>query len=204
MNKTWTGAAALALTLATTPAWADLDATVYAGWWRDGVLYGTSGDISFDASAAIGSFVDPNVDHWNGSIYHRWAPYGRDEFYSVRWTGYLKTPTAGDYQFRVTSDDGAQLLLGGSKVVDAPELQWYATTTSQTLTLAATTTALELRFYENAVYDGIRLEWLTPGAADWAVIPASALVTTVPEPASWALLLGGAALIGTRLRRRAD
>lgn len=201
MKQSATWAAALALATLPLSSRAGLDATVYAGWWRNGVLYGGTGDISFDASAALGSFVDAQIDHWDDSIYYRWNPLGRDELYSVRWTGYLLTPAAGLYEFRLTSDDGNQLLLGGSKVIDSPALQWYGVSTGQA-TLAAGAVALELRFYENYSFDGIRLEWRPPDATDWEVIPASALVTSVPEPRTWALMLGGLALLGRGLHRR--
>ena len=190
--------AALALTIAPM-AWADLDATVYADWQRDGVLHGDSGDITFEGLTQLGQFVDPNISHWDGTLEFKWMPLGRDELYSVLWTGFLNVPDTGMYQFRTTSDDGVQVLLGGSKVIDFPDLQHYGTHTGST-SLSAGLIPIEVRFYENAGYDGIRLEWMKPGDNDWTIVPGDVL--SVPEPETYAMLLAGLGVMGIAAKRR--
>lgn len=51
----------------------------------------------------------------------------------------------------------------------------------------------------------VDLRWSRGGATDWTLVPTDALVTSplaVPEPATWAMLAGGLALIGAAVRRR--
>ena len=179
-------------------AHANLSATVYADWQRDGVLSGKTGDITFQGLTQLGQFVDPNIAHWDGTKRYRWMPFGRDEKYSVLWTGFLIAPTAGTYQFRTTSDDGVQVLLRGENVIYSPVLQYFKVNTGST-NLVAGSSSIEVRFYENAVFDGIRLEWMKPGDTTWTIIPPEVLA--VPEPSSAALIVGGLALVINVVRR---
>ena len=190
--------AVLALTIAPM-AWADLDATVYAYWQRDGVLYGDSGDITFEGLTQLGQFVDPNISHWDGTGTFRWNLFGRDELYSVLWTGFLNVPDTGTYRFRTTSDDGVQVLLGGSKVIDAPGLQNYEVHIGST-SLSAGLIPIEVRFYEHYIHAGIRLEWMKPGDNDWTIVPGDVL--SVPEPETYAMLLAGLGVMGIAAKRR--
>jgi beta-glucosidase len=41
-----------------------------------------------------------------------------DRSTSARWTGYLKAPDTGDYRFRVLSENGYRVWVGGKLVVD--------------------------------------------------------------------------------------
>lgn len=194
-------AAAAAVCCAAGAAQAALNATVYDGWQRGGVLYGDSGDITFDGLTVLTSFVDPNIDHWDGTGGYRWMPAGQDELYSVRWTGWLNAASAGAYNFRTTSDDGVQVVIGSTTVVDAPVLQYFGTNTGST-TLAAGWVPIEVRFYENAVFDGIVLEWQRPGDAGFAVVPESAFaLAPVPELPPAAMFLLGLPLLAAVRRR---
>lgn len=189
-----------ALLAAATPALADLNATVYADWQRGGTARGDTGDITFEGLTELGSFVDPNLDHWDGTLGYRWIPLGRDDYYSVRWTGYLDVSAAGEYGFRSTSDDGVQVFLGGELIIDSPSVQHFGTSVGTAL-LAAGPTPIEVRLYENEGNDGIRLEWMQPGETEWSVIPAASL-TPVPEPSTAALALAGLVVTLSAVRRR--
>jgi beta-glucosidase len=46
-----------------------------------------------------------------------WQSAGRDT--SIRWTGFLKAPHAGDYNLRYMSNNGYRLWVGGKQIVDA-------------------------------------------------------------------------------------
>lgn len=196
MKKTLICAAALCAL--NSGAWAGLNATVYDGWNLD-----ASGNISTAGLSVIGSFEDPSIDHWNGDIYYSWSPLGRGDLYTVTWSGYLITPDAGAYQFRTTSDDGIQVFVDSIRTIHSPGLQWFGVSTGSA-NLTAGAHAFDVRFYENGGNDGVRLEWLRPGANSWEVVPTSALSVTqpVPEPESWALALAGLLTTSTLARRR--
>lgn len=54
----------------------------------------------------------PAID-WAGA-----EPFGIPDRFVTEVTGCLNTTTAGRYDFRLTSDDGARLILGGTQVID--------------------------------------------------------------------------------------
>lgn len=194
MKASWMAAVALSASMVG-GARADLTAHVYNGWQVD-----LSGKISAVGLDHVGTFIDPQIDHWNGDIGYRWNPLGVDELYTVLWDGYLLAPTSGLYEFRTVSDDGVQVFLGGQTVIDSPILQWYGESLGSA-TLTAGAHALDVRFFENFTYDGIVLQWKKPGDADWSVIPSSALLTSVPEPESVAMVLAGLAAMGGLVAR---
>lgn len=195
MKANWLAALVLGAAL-TGNARADLTADVYSGWQID-----LSGKISTVGLTHIGTFIDPQIDHWDNTAGYRWNPFGIDELYTVTWTGYLLAPTDGVYEFRSISDDGIQVFIDGQTVINNPDLQWYGEGLGQA-TLTAGAHALDVRFYENFVYDGVVLQWKPPGAAEWAIVPASVLVTQVPEPGAVALALVGLAVAAQVSRRR--
>jgi MYXO-CTERM domain-containing protein len=179
------------------PATAALNTTVYSGWGLD-----ASGNISPDGLTAVGSFEDANLDHWDGTDNSDWAPLGQTGAYTAVWSGYLLTETAGDYKFRMTSDDGSQLFLDGSVLINMPIPQVFTAKEAQTF-LDAGAHSLKVSLFDSGGHDGIRLEWQTPGSSDWAIVPSQAFATVVPEPGSaglWALGLVG--LLGVTARRR--
>lgn len=195
MKASWMTALALSASMMGS-AWADLSAHVYNGWGFD-----SSGNISTAGLTPLGSFIDPQIDHWDGSFTYKWNSLGEDESYTVTWAGYLLAPTAGEYQFRTVSDDGVQVFIDGARVIHNTAEQWFgAAQGSATLTAGAH--ALDVRFYEAYTYDGIIFQWMKPGDTDWSIVPASALVTAVPEPESLVLALAGLAVAGAMTRSR--
>jgi hypothetical protein len=59
--------------------------------------------------------VDPRIDF-------RWGqgppePGFKQDFFSIRWTGWLRVPASGRYSFTVNSEDGARLLIDGQEVL---------------------------------------------------------------------------------------
>ena len=60
--------------------------------------------------------IDPQVDfNWN---WQSPGPGVPREYFSVRWTGKLYTPTSGKYRFSATVDDGVRVWVNGKKVID--------------------------------------------------------------------------------------
>ncbi len=83
--------------------------------------------------------------------------------FSVRWTGSIRSTTAGTYTFGVAHDDGARLWVNGRLLIDA----WQSSTgqlDTATIDLAAATDYyLVLEYYEAAGAALCELYWETPG-----------------------------------------
>ena len=87
----------------------------------------------------------------------------------MRWTGDVKSTTAGTYTFFVNSNDGNRLWVNGVQLTN----RWSdgASEQSGTITLAANTTySLTLETYEGANSASAVLSWTPPGGSK-AVIP---------------------------------
>ncbi|MFM7844187.1 MAG: PA14 domain-containing protein [Planctomycetota bacterium] len=105
---------------------------------------------------------------------------GKDTF-SVRWTGQLRVPQTGSYQFRTYSDEGIRLTLGGVTRIDnfKSHLGMYNSSAVLSLT-AGQLLDVQLDYFENTGRAAVKLEWKRPGKAGFGEIPASQLQTVVP------------------------
>ncbi len=102
---------------------------------------------------------------------------GRTDQFSIKWTGSIVVPVAGQYGFRMTSDDGVRLYVDGVLVMDA-WTEHAAANTDATVTLPAGLHTIDLRYFENGGVASAKFSWLTPGAASYVVVPAGALRTS--------------------------
>lgn len=116
--------------------------------------------------------VDPNVNFYWG----RTSPdsrIGADTF-SVRWTGKVKTSTAGSYRFTTKSDDGVRLWVNNTQIIN----DWKdhgLKERSGTISLPANTLVnLRLEYYENGGIAEAYLLWTQPGGSS-VIIPQSSL-----------------------------
>ncbi len=139
--------------------------------------------ITFNPADLYMTRVDSLIDYWNaGDCYYQWQP---SDWYGVRWTGYVRIDVAGNYGFGTLSDDGSQVWLDGTMIVDNGEEQWWEWEDSIAegsytglypdgagppdnlpgpLYLTTGYHAIEVRFYEARNFDGIELWWLKPGS----------------------------------------
>ena len=88
----------------------------------------------------------------------------------------LTVPTTGDYTFRLTSDDGSRLSIGGDLVVDNDGLHGEEAVEG-TVTLEAGVHELKAEMFEATNGQRLLLEWRAPGATAFTVVPSSALST---------------------------
>lgn len=88
--------------------------------------------------------------------------------------GYVKAPTAGDYGFRLISDDGSMLWIDGALVVDHDGLHG-ATPKEGTAKLAAGDRAVHIRYFQGTGGATLRLEWKSPGSGEYVMVPKEAL-----------------------------
>ncbi len=119
----------------------------------------------------------PNVDKLMPTInWSTTADFGIADTFVTEVTGYLNVTTPGTYYFRLTSDDGARLLLDGETVVDHPG-RHGATPKDGAADLTAGPHALRIDHFDGEFGQALKLEWQPPGADGFTLVPTSALST---------------------------
>ena len=101
------------------------------------------------------------------------APKPREEYFGLVFTGSIEVPETGLYRFFVDSDDGSLLRIGDVTVVDN-DGPHSATEKSGAIALEKGVHPIELRMFEAAGQDLLRVSWLGPGMTKKAEVPASA------------------------------
>jgi arylsulfatase A-like enzyme len=102
-----------------------------------------------------------------------------DDKYSVRWSGYVQTPTAGNWTFYTSSDDGVRLWIDNKLVID----NWTThavTQNSGVVSLTAGWHAIRLEYFQQGGVAAITLSYQGPGQVK-AIIPQARLRTTVSQ-----------------------
>ena len=139
----------------------------------------------------LGNDQTPNVDELRSTINYKDAdkdgiadtgsdgnfgtvpPLDRLEHLYCEAIGYFQITNSGDYQFRLTADDGAEMLLNGVEIIDNSEFERTApaTVTSSTLSLDTGINSFLVKFWTGTGEPCLKLEWYPPGASAWEVIP---------------------------------
>ncbi|MFI8184251.1 family 16 glycoside hydrolase [Actinacidiphila glaucinigra] len=90
--------------------------------------------------------------------------------------GNINVPDAGSYAFRLISDDGSRLFIGGQQVIDHDGLHGAEPKDGE-ITLTPGYHALHIDHFDRGGGQQVTLQWRPPGAADFAVVPNSVLST---------------------------
>ena len=83
----------------------------------------------------------------------------------------LYTAAAGEYFFRLSSDDGAKLFLNDALLIDHDGLHPMQEAQEAATQLEAGHHQLLILHFENEGNQGLRLEWKTPGSDEFVVVP---------------------------------
>jgi hypothetical protein len=119
----------------------------------------------------------PNIDKLMPTInWSTTADFGIADKFVTEVTGYLNIDNPGEYHFRITSDDGARLLLDGGTVVDHPG-RHGATPKDGAATLTAGAHPLRVDHFDGEFGQALKLEWQPPGTDGFTVVPTSVLST---------------------------
>jgi hypothetical protein len=111
--------------------------------------------------------------NWNASAPATGVP--KDNF-SIRWSGYVQTTTAGAYQFQTVSDDGVRVFVNGQQVISNWTYHSPTRDTSAAITLpAGTRIPIVVEYQDQIGYAQIQLLWKPPGASSFVVVPVSSL-----------------------------
>ncbi|MFE2540007.1 family 16 glycoside hydrolase [Actinacidiphila glaucinigra] len=90
--------------------------------------------------------------------------------------GNINVPEAGSYTFRLISDDGSRLFIGGQQVIDHDGLHGAEPKDGE-ITLTPGYHALHIDHFDRGGGQQVTLQWKPPGAAGFAVVPNSVLST---------------------------
>lgn len=101
--------------------------------------------------------IDKHID------FH-WTLYGPDtalsnDFYSVRWKGFIKAPSTGEYKIGLEGNDGFRLYLNQRLVIDEWEKQSYHTRLTNIFLNKDSSYAVTIEFKEPNGNAHIRLLW---------------------------------------------
>jgi beta-glucosidase len=103
---------------------------------------------------------DPNVNFlWGGQPPMSGMP---GNGWSAKWTGTLKPPTTGTYQFALTSDDGSRLFVNGRQVIDNWANQPPTTKTASVSLTAGQPVGIEVDYFQDGGGSQVGLGWQIP------------------------------------------
>ncbi len=167
-----------------------------AGSYR-GLPDGDTTNVSAKNEIKLIDRVDPTLDFDFGNKAP--APGGKPEQFKINWTGSLLVPDTGEYEFRLTTPNGARLYVNvpdNGTQKDAIIDLWVSSGKSRSaqapvFLLGGRSYPLKVEFFKyKDKTAGLKLEWRPPGGA-WAVIPRTNLapkyssfvhVVSVPLP----------------------
>lgn len=136
-------------------------------------------DLARDLSelCTLRSGQTPNVDRLAPTIdYRTEADFGVSERFIAHALANLTVPSSGNYEFRLSSDDGSRLVIDDATIIDHDGLHGESSKEA-TVALDAGVHDLRVEYFDNTNDQVLRLEWRPPGAADFAVVPTSVLST---------------------------
>ena len=118
---------------------------------------------------------------------------GNEEF-SLRATGYIDIPAAGQYEFELNSDDGSVLWVDGTEVVKMERLQGF-TAGSGIVQLEAGLNSISIEYFENTGSEGLELRWQGP-ATPKQIVPGTVLFhdDNMIDDEGWSTSKNGGAL----------
>ena len=124
-----------------------------------------------DESELAQTIVDATIDNvWSGTGPVNTILAGQNDNFSVVWSGYVEAPATGTYTIFGTTDDGMQISIGGTLVVDAFFFQ-APTEHSGTIDLVAGTRyPIKIRYFEGGGLTEAHVAWQPPGDVK-ALIP---------------------------------
>lgn len=104
-----------------------------------------------------------------------------DDSYSVRWTGYIKPPSTGEYKFYVSRDNGARLWIDNKLIIDQWNDQWNVIDTAKITLTGNKKYDIKLEYYNNTG-NGIISLWWNSVSVEKSIVPSSYLYPAEKKP----------------------
>lgn len=114
--------------------------------------------VSFDGASIFTEQVATLDEGGNGAFY----PGGPADNFAVRYTGSFMVEATGAYTYYLTSDDGAQLFIDGTEVINNDGVH-AAQESSATVQLDRGSHTIEVRYFEAGGGTRLDLDWSGPG-----------------------------------------
>ena len=130
----------------------------------------------FETLTPFHTWMVANIDVPQTSYERGFPGLGLDvlEYFGIRLRGQLKIETAGTYNFKIQSDDGAQLYINGELIIDNDGLQPF-TSESASAMLAAGYHDIEIRYFQGPRNQiGLQWSWQPPEGVE-AIVPPEVL-----------------------------
>ncbi|WP_303309866.1 PA14 domain-containing protein [Hymenobacter sp. BT730] len=138
--------------------------------------------------------TDPTIDFdWTYSSpapglprerYRSPAPGVSGEDFSIRWTGHIYVPVTGLYTFRILSDDGMRVWVGGKRVLSSWRDQRVTAVTAQVQLMGGRYYPLRVEYYQVLWDSRALLSWQLPNSTeDPQPIPPQYLYAKLPASA---------------------
>ncbi len=124
--------------------------------------------------------IDTNIDHfWDWGSPHESVP--KDNF-SVRWSGWIRSPRDGRYKLIFHGNDGVRVRLNGVMILD----DWRDSTDARDVSVELTEKPqpLTIDYFEHGATSWLTMHWQPVGAAYPSVVPTEAFfpMRRAPKP----------------------
>ncbi len=145
----------------------------------------TLADVPFSSTPKfVGWAYDINIPSGSGASF--WAG-GQSNKFGARFSATLTIPTTGSWTFTLGSDDGSDLSINGATIINHDGAHGYSTKAG-TVSLAAGTHTLVVRYFEKNGNNALTLAWSGPGVPSTTMIPRTAFsadLTDIPAVAAY-------------------
>jgi predicted esterase len=146
----------------------------HAHTFVSGLYYKHSTGAWNNMSEMTSTWANPEYTGWVSSF--TLQERTQDDYFNFEFSGFLFITTPGNYTFRLTSDDGSQLLLNDVMIVDHDGLHGNTTKTGTAQALSAGAIPILVRYFEATGGQSLTVQYNGPDTNNsWATIPASAL-----------------------------
>ena len=170
------------------PTWAIDNVTLATGAWRDTLMPGLETifyDISEDAhntrnvdyTAPIAYRVFPSVAWPDRDL--PFYPAGKATSFAVHAWGLVEIDRQGDWDFRMSSDDGSILTVDSTTLIEH-DGQHGDSSRDGTITLDEGLHRIRIEYFQQQGNAALQLQWRGPGDAGFTPIPADAFYRDAP------------------------
>ena len=128
--------------------------------------------------AEIAPDQTPNVDRRVDEVNFTHATdFGSPpDYFVVELSGLIKITKPGEYIFSLSSDDGSQLEIDDTLVVDLDGIHPLQSKEGS-IRLASGTHSIRIRMFESTGEESLRLEWKVPGSQEFVLVPSDVFLT---------------------------